>query len=155
MDIRALTPTLSVGGQITAADVRTLADLGIRSILCNRPNGEEPGQPGFAEIVEAARAAGIETRHLPISGPPSDEDAADFGTALDGLPKPVFAYCRSGQRSVTAWALSQAKRRSVADILAAAGAAGYDIGPAIPRIAATGRLQAGAMRASGDRAAAC
>ena len=153
MNIRGLTPTLFVGGQITAADMGTLADRGIRSVLCNRPDGEEPGQPGFAEISGAARAAGIEIRYLPISGPPSDADAADFGAALDVLPAPVFAYCRSGQRSVAAWALSQARLRSVADILAAAGAAGYDIGPVVPRIAQTGRLQAGATR--GDRAAAC
>jgi sulfide:quinone oxidoreductase len=141
MNVKPVTSTLVVGGQIIAADMQALADRGVRSIICNRPDGEEPGQPAFAEIAAAAWAAGIETRYLPISGPPTDAAAAAFGAALQALPGPVFAYCRTGQRSVTAWALSQARVRSVADILAAAGAAGYDIGAAVPRIAEAGRLR--------------
>jgi sulfide:quinone oxidoreductase len=142
MNPKPITSTLSVGGQITAADVKALADRGVRSIICNRPDGEEPGQPGFAEIAAAARAAGIEARHLPISGAPSDDAAAAFGAALAEMPQPAFAYCRSGMRSVAAWALSQARARSVADILAAAGAAGYDIGGIVPRIAEAARVRA-------------
>lgn len=152
MQPKILTPLLSVGGQITAADIGEIAALGFRSVLCNRPDGEEPGQPGFAGIAEAARAAGLEVRYQPISGVPSDEAAADFAGAMDALPKPVFAYCRSGMRSATAWALSQARARSVADILAATGAAGYDIGAVVPRIAEAGRVPAGrsdAARAPG------
>ncbi len=142
MNPKLITSTLSVGGQITAVDVRALADRGVRSILCNRPDGEEPGQPGFAEIAAAAWAAGLETRYLPIAGAPTDAAAAAFGAALEALPGPVLAYCRTGQRSVTAWALSQARVRSVADILAAAGAAGYDLGAAVPRIAEASRVRA-------------
>jgi sulfide:quinone oxidoreductase len=148
MNPRAITPSLFVGGQITAADVEALARRGIRSILCNRPDGEEPGQPDFAEIAAAARAAGVEVRHLPIIGAPSDEAAAAFGEALERLPAPVLAYCRAGQRSATAWALSQARVRSVADILAATGAAGYDIGAVVPRIAEAGRVPAGRLHAA-------
>jgi sulfide:quinone oxidoreductase len=143
MEPKAMTSTLSVDGQISAADVRRLAEAGFRSVLCNRPDGEEPGQPGFDEIEAAARQAGLEARYLPISGAPSDEIAADFGQALEQLPAPVFAYCRSGLRSATAWALSQATARSVADLLVATKAAGYDIGAVVPRIAAAGRVPAG------------
>jgi sulfide:quinone oxidoreductase len=155
MQPNAISPTLSVGGQITAAEVRELAGLGFRSVLCNRPDGEEPGQPDFAGIAAAARAAGLEVRYQPISGAPSDEAAADFGKAMDALPKPVFAYCRSGMRSATAWALSQATVRSVADILAATGAAGYDIGAVVPRIAEAGRVPAGRAGAVRAMASPC
>jgi len=143
MNPKAISSSLCVGGQIAPSDVRDLADRGVRSILCNRPDGEEPGQPDFAGIAAAARAAGLQVRYLPISGAPSDDAAAAFGQAMGELPAPVFAYCRSGMRSVAAWALSQATVRSVADILAAAGAAGYDIGAVVPRIADAGRLPAG------------
>lgn len=148
MDPKPLTSSLSVGGQITAADVRRIAQLGFRSILCNRSDAEEPGQPAFAEIAAAARTEGLEGRYLPISGVPSDEAAMSFGQAIEDLPKPVFAYCRSGLRSATAWGLSQARRRSVADILVAAKAAGFDIGAVVPRLVETGRTPAGHTAAS-------
>lgn len=143
MDPKAITSSLSVGGQITAADVRRLAQLGFRSILCNRPDDEESGQPAFEAIAAAARAEGLEARYLPISGTPADEAAAVFGETMDELPEPVFAYCRTGMRSATAWALSQARKRSVADILVATTAAGYDIAAVVPRLAEAGRMPAG------------
>ncbi len=108
MDIRTIAPALSVGGQITAAEVRRLAARGFRSIICNRPDGEGPDQPAFAEIAAAARAAGMQTRHIPVSGQVSHADAAAFGRAMEEMPKPVFAYCRSGMRSEALSALSGA-----------------------------------------------
>jgi sulfide:quinone oxidoreductase len=140
MDPKAITSTLSTGGQITAADVRGLADRGYRSIICNRPDGEGPDQPTFEEIEAAAKAAGLDARYIPIvAGTVTDEDAAAFGRALDELPKPIFAYCRSGTRSATLWSLSQAKTKSVADILAATKSAGYDMAGVVRRIANGGR----------------
>jgi sulfide:quinone oxidoreductase len=140
MDPKAITSTLSVDGQITAADVRDLVDRGFRSIICNRPDGEGPDQPTFDEIRSAARAAGLEARYLPVeAGTVTDEDAAAFGRALDELPRPVLAYCRSGTRSVTLWSLSQADTKSVADILAATKSAGYDMAGVVRRIANAGR----------------
>lgn len=140
MDPKAITSTLSVDGQITAADVRALADRGFRSIVCNRPDGEGPDQPTFEEIEAAATAAGLQARYIPIvAGTVTDADAAAFGHALDELPKPVLAYCRTGTRSATLWSLSQAKTKSVADILAATKAAGYDMGGVVRRIANGGR----------------
>jgi sulfide:quinone oxidoreductase len=108
MDIRTIAPALSVGGQITAADVSRLAHRGFRSIICNRPDGEGPDQPAFAEIAAAARAAGMQARHIPVAGQVSHSDAAAFGRAMEEMPKPVFAYCRSGMRSEALWSVSGA-----------------------------------------------
>ena len=109
MDIRTIAPALSVGGQITAAEVSRLADRGFRSIICNRPDGEAPDQSAFAEIAAAARAAGLQVRHIPVaSGQVSHSDAAAFGRAMEEMPKPVFAYCRSGMRSEALSTLSGA-----------------------------------------------
>src|SRR3546814_4759693 len=54
MTIRSLTPALSVSPQIDPADVVALAASGFRSIVCNRPDGEEAGQPTAAAIAAAA-----------------------------------------------------------------------------------------------------
>ncbi|MEM1044931.1 MAG: TIGR01244 family sulfur transferase [Pseudomonadota bacterium] len=140
MDIKAISPELSVSPQITADDVETLKAKGFRSIICNRPDGEAGDQPGFDEIDAVAKAAGLETRYLPVvSGMVRDEDAMAFGEALRALPGPVLAYCRSGTRSATLWSLSEAARRPLADILAATKAAGYDMNGVARRIANGGR----------------
>ena len=45
---KALTPKLAVASQITPADVARIAAEGYTTILNNRPDGEEPGQPRAA-----------------------------------------------------------------------------------------------------------
>ncbi|MBK45984.1 MAG: TIGR01244 family phosphatase [Roseovarius sp.] len=140
MQINKVTDALSVSPQITAEDVAAIRDAGFRAIICNRPDGEGADQPNFEEIEAAARAAGLEARYLPVtSGMVRDEDAAAFGQALMELPGPVFAYCRSGTRSATLWSLAEAKRRPVAEILAATKAAGYDMGGVARRIVNGGK----------------
>lgn len=107
MLLRRLTNELAVTGQITPGDMPGLAAQGICGIICNRPDGEQPGQPAYAEIEKAAAANGIKTAYLPVVMTAiSDEDAATFGRLLDELSGPVLAYCRSGMRSSTLWALS-------------------------------------------------
>ena len=57
------------------------------------------------------------------------EDVQVIRQGLLGAPGPVLAYCRSGARSTTLWALAQAGAGliSVDQILSAARAAGYDL----------------------------
>ncbi len=146
-----ISPRLSVAGQIAAEDVADLKARGFRSILCNRPDGEGADQPTFAEIAQAAGAQGIEVRNIPVAGGKvSDADAAAFGAALDELPGPVLAYCRSGTRSATLWSLSQADRLSPAEILGATKAAGYDMNGVVRRIANGGRTPTDAPDATHD-----
>lgn len=138
--LRQLDEGLNVAPQILPSDVPHLKAQGIRAIICNRPDGEAGDQPAFAEIAAAAAAAGIEARYLPVaSGLVTDADAENFGTALRDLPGPVLAYCRSGTRSATLWALSQANRRPAAELLGAARAAGYELGGVLRRIVNGGR----------------
>jgi sulfide:quinone oxidoreductase len=140
MDPKAISTQLSVSPQITVDDVKRLAGLGYRSIICNRPDGEGADQPTFEEIEAAARKAGIEVRYVPVvAGKVQDSDADAFAGAMDELPKPALAYCRTGTRSATLWSLTQADRLSVADILAATKAAGYDMAGVVRRIVNGGK----------------
>ena len=141
MEIRKINKSISVSPQIMPEDIADIAAAGYKSVICNRPDGEGPDQPVFAEIEKAAKAAGLETRYIPIvSGKVSDEDAEAFGEAMEALPKPVFAYCRSGTRSATLWSLSEgAKGRPIPDILAETKGAGYDMAGVVRRIANGGR----------------
>lgn len=139
MKINALTAQLAVSPQMAVQDIPAIAAAGYKSIICNRPDGEGADQPGFAEIEQAALAAGLTVRHQPVvPGQVSDEQAAEFARLLDELPKPVFAYCRTGMRSTTLWGLSRAGRMSAEDILARATEAGYDLSGVVRRIANAG-----------------
>ena len=137
MQLKTITPLLSVSEQIQPEDVAALSDAGFKSVICNRPDGEGADQPGFAEIESAAKLSGLAAAYLPvISGKVSDEDAQEFGNLLDILPKPVFAYCRTGTRSATLWALSEGARgRPLSGILTAAAGAGCDMSGVVRRIA--------------------
>ncbi|WP_407494914.1 TIGR01244 family sulfur transferase [Pseudooceanicola sp. MF1-13] len=140
MEIKTITETLSVSPQISADDLQAIKDAGFRAVICNRPDGEGADQPTFEEIDAKAEALGLVTYYQPItSGKVTDEDATTFGLALDSLPGPVLAYCRTGTRSATLWSLSQAKVMTTSDILARTKAAGYDMAGVVRRIVNGGK----------------
>ncbi len=127
MDIRRLADDISVSGQIGTDDLSVIAAQGFKVVINNRPDGEMIGQPTGASIEAAAQAAGLEYHAIAISGP-IDQAAIDaFGTVLASAAGPVLAYCRSGMRSSSVWALSQAGPREPEDLIAAAAIAGYDL----------------------------
>jgi uncharacterized protein (TIGR01244 family) len=108
MNVSRIDPDYAAAGQIAPGDVATIAAQGYRSLMCNRPDGEEFGQPSFAEIAAAADAAGLATAHVPVvSGQITADDVEAFRAAMAALPGPVFAYCRSGARCQHLWRLSR------------------------------------------------
>ncbi|MEO8618742.1 MAG: TIGR01244 family sulfur transferase [Sphingomicrobium sp.] len=128
MDIRTITPNLSVSGQITPAEVAELKAMGFKAIVGNRPDGEEAGQPEWAEIARAAQDAGLETAYIPITpGSLSDEQALAFREAVTGFDKPVLAFCRTGTRSAQLWAIAARDRLSSDEVIRMAATAGYDL----------------------------
>ena len=140
MDIKRLSPQVSVSRQITAADVDEVAKHGFRAIICNRPDGEGADQPNFDEIEVAAKAAGLRVAYVPVTaGMVTDDDVVAFAYALAELPRPILAYCRTGTRSATLWSFHEAGKRPMPDILAATKAAGYDMNGVARRIANGGK----------------
>lgn len=97
---RKLNEDFTVAGQIGPEDVAAIAAAGYRSIICNRPDGEAPDQPGYAEIEAAARQHGLAIVHIPVyhSGI-TQANVDDTARAVAEMDKPIFAYCRSGARS--------------------------------------------------------
>lgn len=113
MTITKLTGTFSVAGQIDVADVPAIADAGYRSLICNRPDGEGPGQPLFSSIEAAAKGLGLDVHYLPVvSGRLTADNVRDFDALMEQLPRPVLAYCRSGARCTQLWDLSAASQPS-------------------------------------------
>jgi sulfide:quinone oxidoreductase len=140
MNIRKLTEELAVSPQIMPSDIGAIRAAGFRSIICHRPDGESADQPVFQEIETTGRAAGLEVRYQPVaSGKMSDADATGFAELLKQLPKPVLAYCRTGTRSASLWALVRSASDPLPQILSTAKAAGYDMSGLVRRIANGGK----------------
>lgn len=128
MDFNKINDQLTVGGQILPQDVATLAEQGFKTLICNRPDEEVEGALQSSVLADAAKAAGLAFRYLPIyPGQFTDEMVDELRTALTDLDGPFYAYCRSGTRSCTLWALSQAGVLEGQDIIAQAANGGYDL----------------------------
>ena len=126
-DIRNVTDSFAVAPQIQLDEFPALADMGFTHIINNRPDGEDGGQPDSAEAEAAARAAGLTYVHAPFVGQPTAEAVK---AAMQAKGK-TLAFCRSGTRSVTAWAYAQATEGGPTDMIVEAAAnAGYNLAPA-------------------------
>ncbi|WP_144378310.1 TIGR01244 family sulfur transferase [Mesorhizobium amorphae] len=111
MNIRQISDAYSVSPQISVEDVAAIKAAGFKSVICNRPDNEDPGQPSAGEIKAAVEAAGLEFRWVPvISGQMTAQNVDDQAEALETLPGPVFAYCRSGTRCTNLYAAVQQSR---------------------------------------------
>ena len=128
---RQLDSSTLVAGQIAPEDVPALKALGVTMIVNNRPDGEDVGQPEGDDIEAAAKAAGIDSRHVPIARGlgPSDIEAMREAMHAVGDGK-LFAFCRSGNRSALAWAVARSEDGvSRAELDRMANEAGFDLGP--------------------------
>ena len=124
---------LHVAAQIAPADLDAIVAAGFRSLICNRPDGEVDGQPGMDAIAAAAQARGLPLLRIPVLGSAIGEaDIAAYRRALDELPRPILAYCRSGNRSSVLWALARAGELPADTLIATAREAGYDLGTLRP-----------------------
>lgn len=128
MDVRRLTDSLAVAPQLSVEDVREAARLGFRTLVNNRPDGEEPAQPSSLELEAAAHAAGLQYFYQPVNGSAiGEDDVHDFASLFERAQAPVLAFCRSGARSVMLWALNQPLQIGTEQILAEVTRAGYEL----------------------------
>ncbi|EMD83386.1 TIGR01244 family sulfur transferase [Pacificimonas flava] len=131
MDVRELDGSVAAAPQITVEEVAQARARGFRSIVNNRPDAEEPGQPSGAEIEAAAHAAGLSYAHVPLGREPiSAAHIEAMHAALEAAERPALLYCRSGTRSTVLWALaSAANGADPAALTDMAAEAGYDLSP--------------------------
>lgn len=126
-----------VAGQLQADDFQHAAELGIRTVINNRPDGEALDQLSHAQAQEAARAAGLAYHYLPIvNGGLSVESVEAMRALMAEAEGPVLAYCRSGTRSTFLWAFASADALPSETIVEAAASAGYDLSGIAPQLAA-------------------
>lgn len=104
MRIKRLNGMFTIATQVEPSKIDQILVRGYKSIICNRPDGEGEDQPSFDEVAKLARARGLAVRYIPVklAGVTQAEHAA-FAKAIEEMPKPILAYCRSGTRCAVLW----------------------------------------------------
>lgn len=81
-------------------DLAEIAKRGFRSLVNMREAGEEGETLPPQEEGQAAEAAGLTYRHMPVAGDRLSPELVDrFRQEAESLPKPIFVHCASGKRS--------------------------------------------------------
>jgi len=128
LEFKRINDDISVSEQISANDLEQIKAAGFVTIVNNRPDGEVAGQPSSAEIELASKLAGLQYYFIPMGrGGVSPEMIKQTRAVLENADGPVLAFCRTGTRSTTLWALSQGGQKPAREIIEAAAGAGYDV----------------------------
>ncbi len=126
MDLRQITEGYSVTPQIAPSDVAKLAAMGVTTLICNRPDAENPPALQAAVIQAEAEAHGIEFVYNPFQGGTMTQDHIDEqADAIADSEGPVVAYCASGNRSTVVWGFGVAGQIPVDTIIEIGASHGY------------------------------
>jgi len=129
--IRQLDDKTMVSGQLLPDQIAGLKAQGVTMLVNNRPDNEDADQPMSADLEAAAKAAGMEYRHIPIryGMGPSDVEAMRDAINATGDGK-LLAFCRSSNRSTLAWAVARSEDGAEPEELhKCAEAAGFSLAP--------------------------
>lgn len=137
MDIRKLTPDYAVSPQISPADMAAIKAAGFTTVIDNRPDGEIPSVLQESTMRQAAEALGLTFVNNPIiGGALTEANVTQQRAAMDAAKGPVFAYCASGNRCSIVWALAEAGKRPVDELIGLPARFGYQLEHLRPRIEA-------------------
>lgn len=91
---------VTVGPQPNENDIRDLKNQGFQCIVNFRTEGEEE-QPLSPDVeAENVKSAGMQYLHIPVSMKSMGPELVDqFREEFPGLPKPLFAHCKTGKRA--------------------------------------------------------
>ncbi|MBD8065042.1 TIGR01244 family phosphatase [Devosia sp. PTR5] len=99
MNIKKIDDRFAQSPQIQPEDMKAIAEAGYKGIVCARPDNEDPGQPSFDEIAQAAEKVGLKAFHIPVSGQLTEGQLIRFEQAKAEIDGPILGYCRSGGRA--------------------------------------------------------
>lgn len=123
-----LTEQLAVAGQLQPEDMQRAHAAGFKTIINNRPDAEEAGQPTNQAIEQAAAQLGLDYYFMPVlASQLTDDNIAEFTKLAPQIESPVLMFCRTGTRCTYLWALAEAANQDVQWLVVQAQQAGYDL----------------------------
>ncbi len=97
-------------GQLYDEDFAELARQGVKTIVNNRPDGEEAGQPTAGHGAELAARHGMAYHYIPVGREgPTEQAVEQMAAVLKESQGPLVAHCRSGARSSSIYAMAKAR----------------------------------------------
>lgn len=91
---------VSFAGQISPEQIQSIVDDGFKTLINNRPDGEEANQPTSSEIEAAAKQAGLNYKEISFAGNAlTQQHVEEFADFFNQAEKPVLMFCRTGNRS--------------------------------------------------------
>ncbi len=107
-NINRISSDFSTSPQLQPEQLAALAADGFKSVINNRPDGEGgAAQPTSASIASAATSAGLEYAYLPVvAGKVTAAEVETFARLLERLPKPILAFCRTGNRAASLYKMA-------------------------------------------------
>ena len=119
MRIIQVTDAFAVSSQVIATDMVDIREQGFTTVINNRPDSESGHST--ASLRAAAEVSGLQYIDIPVFGShfPA-ETIAKMQVALATHDK-VLAFCRTGNRSINAWARAQSHVTNVAALVKEAG----------------------------------
>lgn len=123
-----------VSGQITPDELQNISGCGIKALIINRPDGENPPRLHSGQIMQNAKAIGMKCVYIPVAGKISYDMIEQTRLVITDLPRPILAYCGSGKRSSILWCLANVQEKGIDDVLQCASDAGYDLSSIRPML---------------------
>lgn len=123
-----LSEGLFVGPAPDRADIAKLQEAGFRSVINNRPDTDQALKLTSAEMAAETAALGLAYAHIPMEGKnPLERDVKTFAEAMASMPRPIFAYCQTGGRSASLWALASVGEHDSSTLIAMCHDIGFDV----------------------------
>ncbi|MBX5142535.1 TIGR01244 family phosphatase [Rhizobium lentis] len=133
MPITAISEKLSVSTQPSIEDIQSLRDKGFKTLINNRPDDEDPAQPGTQAESQEAKHCGLSYAFIPVTASTITEaDVRAFQRAVDESDGPVLGHCKTGTRSLSLYLIGEVLdgRMSADEVVEFGGSRGYDISAA-------------------------
>lgn len=97
---QALSPQLSVSGEMTQDKFQQLIKQGFKSVIVNRPDQEQGNTVRVDQLRNIAEQSKVSVIYQPVtSSKISETDVVEFAKYYNELPKPILMVCKSGARS--------------------------------------------------------
>ncbi|AIA74997.1 TIGR01244 family phosphatase [Halomonas sp. XH26] len=130
MQTQPLEKGVAITSQLTVEELEHVKAQGFKTVICNCKPGESAEFSGEDAYRFKAEELGLHWVHIPVTpGEYSQADVAAFAKALQQLPRPILAFCRSGKRATHLWAYAKrhTEKCDLAELFSAAKAAGFDL----------------------------
>jgi len=128
MNLKQITDAYAAAPQLEPSDMAQLAQMGVATVICNRPEMENSPPLQAAALQAAAEAAGLAFVFNPVMGAAMTmSNIEEQSEAIAASEGPVVAYCASGMRSAIMWAFANAPEMETDAILEATAQAGFSL----------------------------